>query len=201
MDSSSATLSFPATKTLSSLRTASFSSFSSSFSSSSSSYYFPDDQSPINPSTPLRFSGVPFSWEQLPGIPKKAQNHHHMIKDVSSMPIVLPLPPPTTSKRFDSEEFGISKKVGNSPSDWRDPFFAALVKCSKEDHHRHHQSSTDNSWIDDGPKVSRSVSDRFGFGNLYTSCKRSCNVTESIIYVNPRSRRTSYDPINHHRPN
>ena len=45
-----------------------------------------------------------------------------------------------------------------------------------------------------GAKVTRSVSDRFGFINIYTSCKRTCAVSESIVYI-PRSNRTSYDLI------
>ncbi|XP_002533873.2 uncharacterized protein LOC8284795 [Ricinus communis] len=162
------------TKHASSRRTPSLSS-SSSFSSCSSSNF--RDESPLSPATPLRFSGVPFSWEHLPGIPKKSS---HKKKD-TALTKVLPLPPPAMpqcSKRF-SESFGN-----------RDPFFAALVACSKDDSDDNESGS--NLWS--GAKVSRSISDRFGFINLYTSCKRTCAVSESIVYL-PRSNRTSYDLI------
>ncbi|KAE8666529.1 Protease-associated RING/U-box zinc finger family protein [Hibiscus syriacus] len=179
---------------------AKYPSFSSSLSSSSSSSslgssYFPDD-SPFSPGTPFRFSGVPFSWEHLPGIPKKLQNHSK--KDYSMK--LLPLPPqtiPRPSKTSSFEDMLTRKKpsAGVSESFRRmDPFFAALIECSKEDGD---QETDRNLW--NGAKVTRSVSDRFGFINLYSSCKRSCTVSESIVYL-PRSRRTAdYDLINHRR--
>ncbi|KAJ6975593.1 hypothetical protein NC653_031433 [Populus alba x Populus x berolinensis] len=142
--------SFPATKTASSRRTASFSSSSSL--SSCSSLRFLDD-SPLSPATPLQFSGVPFSWEHLPGIPKK-QSH----KKKDSTLKVLPLPPPAApasiSRRINSEEIGIRKKHNNE-SFRRDPFFAALVRCSKDDDDDYQGS---DFW--GGAKVSRSISDR-----------------------------------------
>ncbi|XWS24816.1 hypothetical protein CRYUN_Cryun27aG0017200 [Craigia yunnanensis] len=100
----------PVNKYPSSQRTPSFSSSSSLSSSSSSlgSSYFPDD-SPLSPATPLRFSGVPFSWEHLPGIPKKLQNH----KKKESIKL-LPLPPPATpptSKKYNFEDVLTRKKV------------------------------------------------------------------------------------------
>ena len=181
---------FRATKTASSLRTASFSSSSSSSLSSCSSLYILDD-SPLSTATPLRFSGVPFSWEHLPGIPKKQS---YKKKDSSSLK-ELPLPPPAAStsisKRFNSGEIGIRKKNSND-SFRRDPFFAALVQCSKDDDDDEQDLSNNNFW--GGPKVSRRTSDRFGFINLYTSCKKTCAVSESIVYL-PRSSRTSYDRI------
>ncbi|KAG6738803.1 hypothetical protein POTOM_058425 [Populus tomentosa] len=184
---------FPATKTASSLRTASFSSSSSSSSSSSlsscSSLYILDD-SPLSTATPLRLSGVPFSWEHLPGIPKKQS---YKKKDSSLKD--LPLPPPAAStsisRRFNSGEIGIRKK-NSDDSFRRDPFFAALVQCSKDDDDDEQDLSNNNIW--GGPKVSRRTSDRFGFINLYTSCKKTCAVSESIVYL-PRSSRTSYDLI------
>lgn len=88
----------------------------------------------------------------------------------------------------------------------KDPFLAALVECSKDDeddgdHEFSAENDEDNSnnkyWS--GPKVvSRSISDRFGFINLYTSCKRSCAVSESIVYL-PRPTRSSYDLVNRRR--
>ncbi|KAE8728527.1 Protease-associated RING/U-box zinc finger family protein [Hibiscus syriacus] len=169
---------------------------SSSLSSSSSSLassYFPDD-SCLRPGTPFRFSGVPFSWEHLPGIPKNLHNHN---KKEYSMKL-LPLPPPTilrTSKNNSSEVALTRKKASAGASDsFRrvDPFFAALVECSKEDGD---EATERNPWTE--AKVTRSMSDRLGFINMYSSCKRSCAVSESTVYL-PRSRRTAdYGLINH----
>ncbi|WCJ44160.1 hypothetical protein M5689_024846 [Euphorbia peplus] len=168
-------ITFPATRNVSSRRTSSISS-SSSFSSCSSSNF--PDEFPSSPATPLRFSGVPFSWEHLPGIPKKSS---HKKKDQSTLKKVLPLPP-QVSKRFNLDEIRHQKNVSGE-SFGMDPFFAALVECSKEEDH--HMIST---------KVSRSITDRFGFINLYTSCKRTCVISESIVHL-PRSR-TAYNLIN-----
>ncbi|XWS15397.1 hypothetical protein CRYUN_Cryun35bG0093600 [Craigia yunnanensis] len=179
----------PVTKYPSSRRTPSYS-YSSSPSSSSSlgSSYLPDN-SPLTPATPFRFSGVPFSWEHLPGIPKKLQNH----KKKESMKL-LPLPPPATpptSKKYNFEDmFKRKKKSGAAESFRKDPFFAALVECSKDDD----QETASNFWT--GAKVTRSISDRFGFINLYTSCKRSCAVSESIVYLPRSSRTANYGLIN-----
>ncbi|KAE8709797.1 Protease-associated RING/U-box zinc finger family protein [Hibiscus syriacus] len=169
--------------------------YPSSSSSSLGSSYFPDG-SPVSPGTPFRFSGVPFSWEHLPGIPKKLQNHNK--KDYSMK--LLPLPPLTTalpSKTSSFEDMLTRKKASGSASEnfrWMDPFFAASVECSKEDGD---QETDRNLWT--GAKVTRSVSDRLGFINLYSSCKRSCAVSESMVYL-PRSRRTAdYDLSNHRR--
>lgn len=74
---------------------------------------------------------------------------------------------------------------------------AALVHCSKDDggdddeeDDQHQDRSSRNIF-----RVSRSISDRFGFVNLYTSCKKTCAVSESIVYLPARSSRTSYDLI------
>ncbi|CAL1363398.1 unnamed protein product [Linum trigynum] len=173
-----------------------------SFSSSSSSSSSLNDESPSLPATPLNYpsGGVPFSWEKLPGIPKKP--------DSPSLK-VLPLPPPITptaaSRRFNFEESGRVRRASTfstSSSRFvvpRDPFFAALVECSKGD----------GSFSDDqellgggggGAKVGRSISDRFGFVGMYASCKRTCAVSESIVYM-PRSSpgRPSYDLLSRRR--
>lgn len=176
--------SFPATKTASSRRTASFSSSSSL--SSCSSLRFLDD-SPLSPATPLQFSGVPFSWEHLPGIPKK-QSYKKKDSTLKALPLPPPAAPASISRRINSEEIGIRKKHNNE-SFRRDPFFAALVQCSKDDDDDYQGS---DFWS--GGKVSRSISDRFGFVSLYTSCKKTSDVSDSIVYL-PRSSRTSYDLI------
>ena len=195
-----------ATKYPSSHRTPSFSSFSSLSSSSSSSFglssYNPDD-SPFSPATPHRFSGVPFSWEHFPGIPKKQLSKKKQLKESSSMKL-LPLPPPTTTnKMINLDEALITgpriKKstINHKQSFTRDPFFAALVECSKDDDqdHDHDQEPSNASfWNIATAKVSRSLSDRFGSINLHTSCKSTCSVVESIRHL-PRSSRSSYDLI------
>ncbi|CDP19909.1 unnamed protein product [Coffea canephora] len=180
----------------SSRRTNSSLSSSPSFSSNSSSagsLTFPDDNSPFSPPrTPqARFSGVPFSWEQIPGIPK---NEISKKEGLSALGL-LPLPPAgsfstNSFRKHNREDMIISPKKFYNPSESfrMDPFFAALVECSKDDHHRHHDGNViGNLWK--GSKVSSktSLSDRFGFINMYASCKRTCAVSESIVYL-PRSR-------------
>ncbi|OIW12590.1 hypothetical protein TanjilG_04754 [Lupinus angustifolius] len=117
---------FPSGSYLSSRRTPSFSSSCSSL----ESLYFHDD--PLHcPSTPLRFLGVPFSWEYLPGIPKNQNSK----KNKDSSMKTLPLPPPTnSSKNLNHEETRVRKKNNTIQSSvQRDPFFAAMVECSKDD--------------------------------------------------------------------
>ncbi|GMI79141.1 hypothetical protein HRI_001583400 [Hibiscus trionum] len=165
----------PAAKYHSSRRTP-----SSSPSSSFGSLYFPGD-SPLNAATPLRFSGVPFSWEHSPGVPKKLQSHKK--KESTKL---LPLPPPATpptSKKNNFEDILARKKAS-------DPFFAAMVECSKDDTN---EDSASNIWT--GIKVTRGMSDRFGFINLYSSCKRTCAVSESLVYLPRPSRTANYGII------
>ncbi|GAU15955.1 hypothetical protein TSUD_41790 [Trifolium subterraneum] len=142
----------------SSRRTASFSSCSSSLSPSSSSlesFYFPDDAL-LSPASPLRFSGVPFSWEQLPGIPKK----HNSNKNKKSSMKLLPLPPPTittthpSSKKLNHDiDTKIWKKNSIQSSFQRDdPFFAAMVKCSKDDNDDNEEITSGNLWNNNGAK-------------------------------------------------
>ncbi|KAG4984023.1 hypothetical protein AAZX31_10G205700 [Glycine max] len=163
---------------------------SSSSSSSFESFYFPEDPL-LSPASPLRFSGVPFSWEHLPGIPKK-QNSKKKLQESSLK--LLPLPPPTTthcsSKKHSHEETRIRKKNSIQSVFQRDPFFAALVECSKDDNE---EITSRNLW--NGAKVPiRSISDRFGFISLYASCKRTCAVSESLVYL-PSSRRSTCEHV------
>ncbi|KAK8620650.1 hypothetical protein V6N13_067120 [Hibiscus sabdariffa] len=164
----------------SSRRTPSFSSSSSSsssatLSSSIGSSYFQDD-SPLSPVAPLRFSGVPFSWESLPGIPKKLQNH----KEKES----IKLPPPATSPTSRKNILGnlLARKKTSSTaaaeSFRKDPFLRALVECSRDE-------DESKVWRAAGAKVTRSMSERLGLINL--CCKRNCSVSESIVYL-PRPR-------------
>ncbi|OAY58610.1 uncharacterized protein LOC110609754 [Manihot esculenta] len=171
--SSSKAMGYSPTKNSSSRQTPSFSS-SPSFSLCSFSE-FPVDSS-LGPATPPRLTGVPFSWEHLPGIPKKPS---HKRKD-SKLFKILPLPPPT-SKRFNMKEV----KKNSNGCFGKDPFFTAFIECSKVDDNGE-EASGSNFW--NGSKVLRSISGRFGFINLHTSCKRTCAVSESIVRIS-RSRR------------
>ncbi|KAK6938530.1 hypothetical protein RJ641_032038 [Dillenia turbinata] len=181
------------TKTPSARCTQSFSS-SSSLSSCSSSLagFGPSDDSPKSPTTPLQFSGIPFSWEHFPGIPKKQASRKLQHSSMN----LLPLPPAATttapSRRFhvDQEAVPLGKKY-TSPSFRRDPFFAALIECSKDDH----ETISDIWKPSSSTKVSRNLGDRLGFIDLYASCKRTCAVSESIIYL-PRSSKSGYDYLN-----
>ncbi|XP_057468753.1 uncharacterized protein LOC130758702 [Actinidia eriantha] len=150
-------------------------SFSSSPSLSSNSSMgsssFLEDYPLFSPSTPLRSLGIPFSWEKLPGIPKRQLSK----KKEPSLKSLLPLPPAGTP---------ISTKKMTDSLGKRDPFFAAFVECSKDDDDD--DQDTMGAFFK-GSKVTRTLSDRFGFINMYTSCQRACPVSKSIIYI-PRSQ-------------
>lgn len=161
-------------------RTPSFSSLSPTNSSDSSfqssSFSFNEEFHQLSPmSTPLyKFKGVPFSWEQIPGIPK----HQGSKKNMEYSEHLLPLPPAgntisATKKPLHQEEISPKKSIRFQMDD---PFFAALVECSKDDHHGSNLGNVSS-------KITRSLSDRFGFINIYSSCKRTCQVSESIVYL------------------
>lgn len=184
---------FPATNQLSSRRSQSFSSLSTCSSSLESSF---SGGSPTNPAaTPPQFSGIPFSWEKTPGIPKKQTSR----KTENSSLNLLPLPPSNTSipsKRFNyqDQETSMTRKMKNnviSEGFRRDPFFAAFVECCKEEGGQ--ETVLPNIWK--SGKVQRNLSDRLGLINMYSSCKRTCAISESIIMV-PRSSRSSYHLLN-----
>lgn len=155
-------------------KTFSFSSHSSSSSFSSNS------NSPLHPRTPLKSFGVPFSWEFCPGIRRKspsAQNYKDPSLDQ------LPLPPAarsTPTNELKKSQYKYKYYVG------RDPFDAALAKCSEK-------GLRDDSWK--ATKPSRSVNDLVGLVNSYTSCKTSCSVVESKVFI-PRSGRAVYHLMN-----
>ncbi|CAI9786999.1 unnamed protein product [Fraxinus pennsylvanica] len=146
-------------------------------SSSSSSYScnsslgllsFNEDFTSFCPITPLRFSsGVPFSWETIPGIPKQES-----IKNKESLRNLLPLPPAiqtkNCSKKYVHEQIFHKKK---------DPFFAAFVKCSKDDDDHYAFGSL---WK--GSKITRALN----------SCKRSCAVSDSLVYIPIRRSNSDY---------
>ncbi|KAL4566207.1 hypothetical protein LXL04_030319 [Taraxacum kok-saghyz] len=112
------------------------------------------------PSTPLRYLGIPFSWEQFPGIPKK-----YIYKKSNSSQNLLPLPPSSHAAHHSPT----MKKSSSSQCLNKDPFFAAFVECSK-----------DKEFEVEGLRKS---SNRSGFVvSMYSSCKRTCAVSESIVY-------------------
>ncbi|XP_068664228.1 uncharacterized protein [Aristolochia californica] len=159
-------------------RAKSFCGSPSSSSSSLGSFCSSNLDSPLSPVTPLQFSGVPFKWEQQPGIPKQ----QHSSKDKSPARDLLPLPPAGGSSQRSFISIWQKKKTHDAKFG-RDPFVAALVECSKPD---------EECWKTS--KASRTLSDRFGFIDLYGSCKSSCSVMESKVLI-PRSSRSSYDML------
>ncbi|KAL3634719.1 hypothetical protein CASFOL_021773 [Castilleja foliolosa] len=140
-------------------RTPSFSS-ESSFSSDEDSY------PPYSPTT-----RIPFSWEKIPGIPK-----HQESKKREYSEHLLPPPPAGNSNSTTTKKSHHHSNTKFVRSLQRDPFFAALVECSKDDHNHNHGTNMISS------KITRTLSDRFGLINmLYSaSCKTTCSVSESI---------------------
>ncbi|XP_021864097.2 uncharacterized protein [Spinacia oleracea] len=164
----------------SSRRTPSLSSSPSLSSNSSSSFRsFSHEDSPP-PSPPHR---IPFSWESIPGIPK-----HQIIKrlDSSRKSKYLPLPPAAAPVSATTKSISNYKK--NHIICTKDPFFDALVECSKGDNDDEDDKEVFGS-IFKGP--AKSLSHRLGFVNL--SCKNTCSVSESLVFL-PREqpRRISY---------
>ncbi|CAA0827810.1 Unknown protein [Striga hermonthica] len=154
--------------------------FSSSFSDhqdslssspSSSSFSYMEDYPTFSPTPPLEFKGnIPFSWEKIPGIPKHQSESNK--KEYSEH--LLP-PPPTgisnsSGKKSIHREENFPKKSNRFEND---PFFAALVECSKDGNH------------DSSKNITRSLSDRLCFMN-YTSCIRACAASEPIVCTRSR---------------
>ncbi|XP_021767042.1 uncharacterized protein LOC110731500 [Chenopodium quinoa] len=168
----------------SSRRTPSLSSSPSISSNSSSSFrsfsHEEDDSPPPTPTPPQR---IPFSWESIPGIPK-----HQIIKrlDSSRKSNYLPLPPAASpvsgTTKSSYKKHIISRK---------DPFFAALVECSKDDDNDNDNDDDKDVFRSIWKEPAKSLSHRFGFVNL--SCKNTCSVAESLVFL-PREqpRRISY---------
>ncbi|CAN7040671.1 unnamed protein product [Brassica rapa subsp. trilocularis] len=187
---------FPAKKSISSRR--SLSSSSSSFSScSSSSLVFPG--SPLNsPATPFGLIGVPFAWEQLPGKPKDYSHRlNHRRNNESS--VILPLPPhrsitfPVTGKNHKSN-YATKKSSSPVTATEKDPFAAALLECSKDDDED--EEDVDRRFRGSSKAlVKNSISDRFGLVSLYGSCRRTCAVSESIVYLPRPGKAALYDHL------
>ncbi|KAJ8630610.1 hypothetical protein MRB53_023933 [Persea americana] len=112
--------------------------------------------------------GVPFSWENSPGVRKKS--HFPRNRDYEDPYLqLLPLPPAARSAPTTELKKLRYNYVG------RDPFTAALVKCSKKDLHK--KSHVDDYWKI--AKPSRAVNDLVGIVDRYTSCKTTCSVVDS----------------------
>ncbi|KAJ0232004.1 hypothetical protein HA466_0294780 [Hirschfeldia incana] len=172
---------------------------SSSFSSCSSSSLVITGDSPLNSrATPLSLHGVPFSWEQLPGKPKDYSHRlNHRRNNESS--VILPLPPhrsatfPVTGKNHKSN---CPTKKSSSPvtATEKDPFAAALLECSKDDDED--EEDLDRRFRGSSKALVRnSISDRFGLVSLYGSCRRTCAVSESIVYIPRPGKAASYDHL------
>ncbi|KAL7597283.1 uncharacterized protein LOC111908794 [Lactuca sativa] len=117
------------------------------------------------PSTPIRYLGIPFSWEQFPGIPKK-----NTYKKSNLTQHLLPLPPSSHAPH----QSPTMKKSSSSQNFRKDPFFAAFIECSK-----------DKEFEVNGLRKSSKLPsvDRSGFVvSMYSSCKRTCAVSESIVF-------------------
>ncbi|GER37811.1 hypothetical protein STAS_14228 [Striga asiatica] len=155
------------TLSFSSMRSDSWASSHGSSSSSSSSISYFDDYPTFSPTTPLnKFKGIPFSWEKFPGIPKNQLGS--MKKEYSEH--LLPPPPARSSNSGDKKSNRFR----------RDPFFAALVECSKDGDDEHHGTNYYGTmWKGNSKNITRSLSDKFAFMN-YTSCKRTCSVSEPV---------------------
>ena len=163
----------------SSRRTLSLSS-SPSFSSSNSSlasFSLDEPNSPFSPTTPLHSGQVPFSWEQIPGIPKNKHLSKTKCNDITL------LPPPPAGNPSQKTKYIVPKTA----SFRKDPFFTALVECSKGNDG---QGSIAHFWK--SSRITRTLSDRLGFMSMYTnSCKSTCAVSKSLVYL-PRSPHNMY---------
>ncbi|CAD5313480.1 unnamed protein product [Arabidopsis thaliana] len=142
-------------------------------SSSSNSLLFSGN----SPATPLHPLGVPFSWEKLPGKPKEFSYH----RKNESLSNLLPLPP-----HWSNHSPNTRCKKNTSPAAMRDPFMAALVECSKG-------ATTDGEHTGGESRKVLRKSRSIGLLNLYSSCRRACAVSESIVYL-PKSI-ASYDHL------
>ncbi|WOG81924.1 hypothetical protein DCAR_0101081 [Daucus carota subsp. sativus] len=107
---------------------------------------------------------------------------------------LLPLPP---AARIPNQKQTCQNKHSTSAhaSFRKVPFFAALVECSKDSDQ--HGSIGNFSKIS---RAARTLTDRLGFMSMHTniSCKNTCAVSESMVYL-PRSSHDIYS-INTRHP-
>jgi len=112
---------------------------------------------------------------------------NHM--DSSRKSNYLPLPPAATPVSSHHNTSIHNYKKHHISGDRRDPFFVALVECSKN-------GDGDDKGMFSRSKLVRSFSliTRFGFSNF--SCKNASVVAESLVFI-PRSPRRiiAYDKV------
>lgn len=80
----------------------------------------------------------------------------------------------------------------------KDPFAAALLECSKDDDEDDEDEDVDRRGNCGGSNKTlskSSIGDRFGLVNLYGSCRRTCAVSESIVYLPGPGKAASYDHL------
>ncbi|RWW21355.1 hypothetical protein GW17_00014500 [Ensete ventricosum] len=132
-------------------------------------------------STSPRFSAVPFSWEQRPGIPK-ALSPATEAEDAAAHRL-LPLPPPVRSH---SDLPIPRKKRSEARSAAADPFAAALVLCAKDLPDA--SGDLEEFWgvPDATPRRVTTIADRFRLFDLYGSCKATCSVIDATVRL-PRT--------------
>ncbi|CAN6476202.1 unnamed protein product [Victoria cruziana] len=161
-------------------------------SSSSSLSSFPSSKG--SPTTPLQSSGIPFSWEHQPGVPKHPQGTCTALTSSRSRHVYvvgkhLPPPPLSSLPRASSNRFNFNSACAarrkKPHGTVHDPFFAALVECSKD-------QVTENCWK--APKACKSWAGRFNLDRLYASCKTNCAVLEAQVLLS-RPYRGSYDML------
>lgn len=81
----------------------------------------------------------------------------------------------------------------------KDPFAAALLECSKDDDDEDEAEEDVNrrgNLSGSSKALSKSsIGDRFGLVNLYGSCRRTCAVSESIVYLPGPGKAAAYDHL------
>ncbi|XP_009404872.2 uncharacterized protein LOC103988084 [Musa acuminata AAA Group] len=135
----------------------------------------------ISASTSPRFSAVPFSWEQRPGIPK-ALSQAAAAEDAAAHRL-LPLPPPVRSH----SDLPIPRKKRSAARlAAADPFAAALALCAKD--FPDAGGDLEELWgvPDASPRRVTTIADRFRLFDLYGSCKATCSVIDATVRL-PRT--------------
>ncbi|KAI4339674.1 hypothetical protein MLD38_024589 [Melastoma candidum] len=135
--------------------------------------------------------GVPFSWEKSPGVPRK-QGERPSYRSGSghrdSRPVDGKLLPPPAAPSLP----GRKHRARSVMKDSQDPFLAAFVRCT-----RPHEEGSRGFWI-----LRRNMLGGRG-GVILTgglsghSCKRSCTVLDSVVYIGktPAKSRAPSHPI------
>ncbi|KAF3789168.1 hypothetical protein EJ110_NYTH09782 [Nymphaea thermarum] len=132
-----------------------------------------------SPTTPLQSSGVPFSWEHQPGVPKHLMgtpdSRHFCVVGTSLPPPPLSSSPAGAASRLTASDsiFTSRRKIKSHVKGAHDPFFRALVECSKD-------QMAETCWQSPkAPYKFRPASPLRGLDRLQISCKTNCAVLES----------------------